>query len=52
MGPVLEVKVAYHSYQYGLEVRVKSLENDRCHSWIVISRGMNKYVEELLRRKR
>ena len=36
IGSVLEVKVTNHS-----------LKNDGSHSWIVISRGMNKYVEEL-----
>ena len=47
VGPLLEVKVAYHSDQYGIEVRVKSLTNDGSLSWIVISPGLNKYVDEL-----
>ena len=36
----------YHSYQYGIQVRVKTLKNCGSHSWIVISGGMNKYVVE------
>ena len=47
IGLVLEAKVAYHSYPCGIEVRVSSLNNDGSHSWIVISRRMNKYVDEL-----
>ena len=46
-GPVLEVKVTYHSYQNGIEAGVDFQKNDASHSRIVISRGMNMYVEEL-----
>ena len=46
IGPVLEVKVTHHSYQCGIEIRVGSLKNDGSQSWIVICRGMNKYVDE------
>ena len=47
VGPVLEVKVTYHLYQHGIEIKIDSMKNDGCQSWIVISRGMNKYVNEL-----
>ena len=47
VGPLLEVKVAYHSDWYGIEVRVKFLTNDGSLSWIVISPGLNKYVDQL-----
>ena len=47
-GRVLEVKVTYHLYQYGIEIRVESMKNDGSQSSIVISRSMNKYVDELL----
>ena len=46
-GPVLEVKVTYHLYQYGMKIKVNSVKNDGSQSWIVISRGINKYVEDL-----
>ena len=45
--PVLEVKVTCHLYQYGIEIKVESMKNDRSQSWIVINRGMRKYVNEL-----
>ena len=47
-SPVLEVKVTYHLYQYGIKIRVKSVKNDGSQTWIVISRGTHKYVDELL----
>ena len=45
IGP-LEVKVTYHLYQYGIEINIDSMKNDGSQSWIVISRGMNKYVDD------
>ena len=47
IGPVLEVKVTHHLYQYGIEIKVDSMQNDGSQSWIVISRGLNKYVNDL-----
>ena len=44
--PVLEVKVAYHLYHYGVEIKIDSMQNDRSQLRTVISRGMNKYVIE------
>ena len=46
IGPLRQVKVTYHSEQLGIEIQVKSMKNDESFSWIVISKGMNKYVEE------
>ena len=45
--PVLKVKVTYHLYQYGIEIKVDSMKNDGSLSWIVISKGMNKIVDGL-----
>ena len=47
IGPVLEVKVTYHLYQHGIEIKVDSMKNGS-QSWIVICRRLNKYVNELL----
>ena len=47
IGPVLEIKVTYHLYRYGVEIRFDSMKNDGSQSWIVISRSMNKQVNEL-----
>ena len=46
IGPVLEVKITYQLYQYGIEMRVNTMKNDGYQSWTVISRGMNKNVDE------
>ena len=47
IGPILEVKGTHHLYQNGVEINFDSVQNDGSQSWIVISRGMNKYVNEL-----
>ena len=46
-GPVLEFKVAHRVYKCGIEIGVTSLKNGGSQSWIVISRGVNKHVDEL-----
>ena len=47
IGPVLQVKVAYHLDQYGIRSNIDSMQEDGSQSWIVISRRMNKYVNDL-----
>ena len=47
IGPVLEVKVTHHLYQHGIEIKIDSMQKGRSQSRIVISRGMNEYVNEL-----
>ena len=47
MGPVLEVKLTNYVERYGIEVEINSMPNDRTQSWIVINRGIKKYVTEL-----
>ena len=46
-GPVLQVNVTNYLERYGIEIKTDSMQNDGSQSWIVISRGMNKYVSEL-----
>ena len=52
IGPVRSVKVTHLSEPFGIEMQVNSVKNDGSLSWIVISSGMNTYVEEILRRER
>ena len=52
IGPALEVIVTGHQGRYGIEIRIDSMQNDGCQIWIVISRGMNKYVTEMREEKR
>ena len=47
-GPVLEVKVTNYLERFGIAVEIDSMQNDGTQSWIVISRGIIKYVTELL----
>ena len=47
MGPVLEFKVTNFLERCGIEVKIDSVQHDGTQSWIVISRGINKYVTEL-----
>ena len=47
IGPVLEVSVAHHLYHYGIGIKLDSMRYDGSQSWIVMSRGLNKYVNEI-----
>ena len=51
IGPVRQVKVTYHSEQHGIEIQVKSMQNDGSLSCIVICRGMKRYVEKKIRKE-
>ena len=42
IGPVSEVKVTYHLFQYGIEIKNDSMKNDGSQSRIVTSKKMKK----------
>ena len=44
IGPVLEVTTSFQHFKYGIEIRIKSVNQDDSHSWVRISYGMVKYV--------
>ena len=44
---VFEVKVTNYLERYGIEIKIDSMQNDGTQSWIVISRGITKYVTQL-----
>ena len=44
---VLEVATGYLHGQFGVEIRLMSLNRDNTHSWVRISHGSNKYVMNL-----
>ena len=44
IGPVLEVATSFQHVKYGIEIRIKSVNQDSSHSWIRISYGTVKYV--------
>ena len=47
IGPVLEVTTCCLHGKYGVEIRIMSLSEDNSHSWVRISRGLNKLVTNL-----
>ena len=44
IGPVLEVTTSFQHFKYGIEIRIKSLNQDDSHSLVRISFGTVKYV--------
>ena len=47
IDPVLQVKTVCCLDQYGIEIQVPSTSGDGSTSWIIMSRGPNRYVVEL-----
>ena len=46
IGPVLEVTTSFQHLKYGIEIRIKSVNQDGSHSWVRISYGTVKYVTD------
>ena len=46
IGPVLEVTTSFQHFKYGIEIRIKSVNQDDSHSWVRISYGTVKYVND------
>ena len=46
IGPVLEVTTRFQDFKYGIEIRIKSVNQDNSHSWVRISCGTVKYVND------
>ena len=44
IGPVLEVTTSFQHFKYGIEIRIKSVNQDDSHSWVRISYGTVNYV--------
>ena len=47
IGPVLEDTTCCLQGEYGVEIRIKSINKDDSHSWVRISHGLNKLVTNL-----
>ena len=47
IGPVLEVTTCCPQGEYGVEIRIESVNEDNSHSWVRISHGLNKLVTNL-----
>ena len=48
IGPVLEVTTSFQHFKYGIEIRIKSVNQDDSHSWVRISYGTVKYVTDFI----
>ena len=46
IGPVLEVTTSFQHFKYGIEIRIKSMNQDDSHSWVRISYGTVKKVKD------
>ena len=46
IGPVLEVTTNFRHFKYGIEIRIESVNQDNSHSWVRISYGTVKYVND------
>ena len=44
IGPILEVTTSFQHFKFGVEVRIQSMKEDNCQSWVRISYGTIKYV--------
>ena len=47
IGPVLEVTTRYLQGEYGVQIRIESMNKDNSHSWVRTSHGLNKLVTDL-----
>ena len=46
IGPVLEVTTSFQHFKYGIDIRIESVNQDNSHSWVRISYGTVKYVND------
>ena len=46
IGPVLEVTTSFQHFKYGIEIRIESVNKDNSHSWVRISYGTVRYVND------
>ena len=49
IGPVLEVTTSFQQFKYGVEVRIQSMKEDNSHSWVRISFGAVRYVNNYIK---
>ena len=49
IGLVLEVTTSFQHFKYGVEVRIESVNKDNSHSWVRISYGTVRYVNDYIK---
>ena len=49
IGPILEVTTSFQHFKFGIEVRIQSMKEDNSHSWVRISYGTIRYVNNYIK---
>ena len=49
IGPILEVTTSFQHFKFGVEVRIQSVNEDNSHSWVRISYGTVRYVNNFIK---
>ena len=49
IGLMLEVTTSFQHFKYGIEVRIESVNKDNSHSWVRISYGTVRYVNDYIK---
>ena len=49
IGPILEVTTSFQHFKFGVEVRIQSVNEDTSHSWVRISYGTVRYVNNYIK---
>ena len=49
IGPILEVTTSFQHFKFGGEVRIQSMKEDNSHSWVRISYGTIRYVNNYIK---
>ena len=47
--PILEVTTSFQHFKFGVEVRIQSMKEDNSHSWVIISYGTVRYVNNYIK---
>ena len=49
IGPILEVTTSFQHFKFGFEVRIQSMKEDNSQSWVRISYGTIRYVNNYIK---
>ena len=49
IGPILEVTTSFQHFNFGVEVRIQSVKEDNSQSWVRISYGTIRYVNNYIK---
>ena len=49
IGPILEVTTSFQHFKFGIEVRIQSMKEDNSQSWVRISYGTVRYVNNYIK---